>query len=83
MESMACGTPVVAFRTGGIPDMINHLENGYLAEYKSAEDMVNGILWAYHHAHPNLLQKEARRKVLTEYSEVVVAEKHLKYYLEV
>lgn len=83
MESMACGTPVVAFRTGGIPDMINHLENGYLAEYKSAEDMVNGILWAYHYVHPNLLQKEARRKVLTEYSEVVVAEKHLKYYLEV
>lgn len=28
MESMACATPVIAFRTGGIPDMIDHKENG-------------------------------------------------------
>ena len=42
-ESLSCGTPVVAFNTGGIPDMIVHKENGYLAAYKNAADLVEGI----------------------------------------
>jgi glycosyltransferase involved in cell wall biosynthesis len=42
-ESLACGTPVVGFNIGGIPDMIEHKKNGYLAEYKNAEDLVTGI----------------------------------------
>ena len=35
IEAMACGTPVLAFKTGGIPEMIEHKVNGYLADYKS------------------------------------------------
>lgn len=42
-ESLCCGTPVVAFNTGGIPDMIEHKKNGYLAEYKNAAAIVEGI----------------------------------------
>lgn len=45
VESMACGTPVVGFNVGGIPDLIKHKENGYLAAYKSAEDLACGIKW--------------------------------------
>jgi glycosyltransferase involved in cell wall biosynthesis len=30
-ESLACGTPVLAFAVGGIPEMIESGENGYLA----------------------------------------------------
>jgi glycosyltransferase involved in cell wall biosynthesis len=43
MESLCCGTPVVGFKTGGIPDMIIHKGNGYLAEYKNPADLANGI----------------------------------------
>ena len=43
MEALSCGTPVVGFNIGGIPDMIKHKENGYLANYKDAEDLANGI----------------------------------------
>ena len=50
MEAMACGTPCVGFRTGGIPEMISHGTNGYVAAYKDAEDLANGILWTLYQA---------------------------------
>ena len=43
MESLCCGTPGCWFDVGGIPDMIKHKENGYLAKYRDAEDIANGI----------------------------------------
>ena len=42
-ESLACGTPVVAFNTGGIPDLVQHRNNGYLAAYKDAKDVTRGV----------------------------------------
>ena len=41
MESMACGTPCVGFEIGGIPEMIDHRVNGYVANYKDAGDLAN------------------------------------------
>jgi len=43
VESLACGVPVVGFETGGIPDMIQHRSNGYLAEFKNHRDLAEGI----------------------------------------
>ncbi len=43
MEALSCGTPVVGFNVGGIPDMIEHKKNGYLAKYRDAEDITAGI----------------------------------------
>lgn len=42
-ESLASGTPVVAFDVGGMPDMIEHCINGYLAELKNSNDLAMGI----------------------------------------
>jgi glycosyltransferase involved in cell wall biosynthesis len=44
MESMACGTPVVAFDIGGIPDMVDNGKNGILTKLKSVEELAGGIL---------------------------------------
>ena len=43
LESMACGTPVVSFDVGGVPELVRHMETGYLAAYKDAGDLANGI----------------------------------------
>lgn len=45
MESLACGTPCVAFDIGGMPDMINHKQNGYLSQPYNIDDLANGIIW--------------------------------------
>lgn len=43
MESLACGTPVVAFNIGGMPDMITSFSNGYLSKPFGIFDMKFGI----------------------------------------
>jgi glycosyltransferase involved in cell wall biosynthesis len=80
MESLSCGSPVIAFTTGGIPDMVIHLENGYLAEYKSATDFAKGIAWAYHHPDKEKLNTAARQTVVEKFSEAIIAQKHIEVY---
>ena len=47
VESLACGTPVVAFRIGGLPDMVDHKMNGYLAEPFEVDDLARGMEWVF------------------------------------
>ena len=49
IEAMACGTPVVGFRTGGIPEMIDHEQNGYLADVGSAQQLADGLAFILTH----------------------------------
>ncbi|ADO84439.1 glycosyltransferase [Ilyobacter polytropus] len=44
-ESIHCGIPTISFNVGGLPDMISHKENGYLAKYKDVKDLIEGIKW--------------------------------------
>ncbi|RYG17079.1 MAG: glycosyltransferase [Chitinophagaceae bacterium] len=80
MESLACATPVIAFKTGGIPDMVKHLENGYLADYKSSTDLADGIEWLFLNEERELVQKEARKSILTYFAPKVIANKHIELY---
>lgn len=80
MESLACGAPVVAFATGGIPEMVDHKANGYLAEYKSTSDLANGIYWCLFEADYARLSDNAINKVATNYTFEVVAKKYLAVY---
>lgn len=80
MESMACGTPCVGFNTGGIPEMIDHLHNGYVAEYKSSEDLANGLHWVLTDPGYPELAEQAHRKVATNYSESIIAKKYTDLY---
>lgn len=80
MESMACGTPVVAFNVGGIPEMIDHKHNGYLADYKSTESLAEGILWVLNNNSTVELKENARKKVLANYSQEMVSKKYIDLY---
>ncbi len=78
MESISCGTPVVAFNTGGIPEMIDHKSNGYLSEYKNEEDLANGIYWALFHSEN--IGENARNKTLNAYTYDNIALKYINLY---
>ena len=80
MESMACGTPCVGFDIGGIPEMIDHKQNGYVVKYKDAEDLSTGIDWVLNKANYKDLSISARQKVVNNYSEDIVANQYLKIY---
>ena len=83
MESLACGTPVVAFNTGGNSDMIEHLKNGYLARPFDTDDLKNGIEWVLNTPNYDELCKNAREKVLREFDSKIVAKKYIELYEEV
>lgn len=80
MEAMACGVPCVGFNVGGIPEMIDHLHNGYVAQYKSSEDFANGIFWALNDPEYHELAEQASRKAIAKYSENIIAKKYIDVY---
>ena len=80
MEAMACGVPCVGFKVGGIPEEIDHRRNGYVAEYRSAEDLARGIRWILTEADYDELSKNAVHKVMQNYSQQSVALKYLDVY---
>lgn len=80
MEAMACGTPAIGFDIGGIPEMIEHQQTGYLATYKSAEDLAKGIYWTLFEADYEVLCRNSRQKVIENYAEEVVAKQYQALY---
>ena len=82
MESMACGVPCVGFRVGGIPEMIDHRRNGYIANFKDTADLAAGISWVLTEADHDSLSHEARNKVLHCYSQQNVAAQYIEVYNE-
>jgi len=56
-EALSCGTPVVAFKVGGIPDLVIHQKTGYLANYQDSFDLYRGIITILNH--PGLTQMKA------------------------
>lgn len=77
MEALACGTPVVAFNIGGMPDMIVHQHNGYLATPFKADELAKGIQFVFEH---NELKANARKFILDNFTNEVVFQKLFPIY---
>jgi len=81
MESFSCGTPVVSFNVGGIPEMIEHQTNGYLSEPKNSKSLAEGIKWILEdEKRAPKLGEAARKKVVEEYSLETQARRYLSIY---
>jgi glycosyltransferase involved in cell wall biosynthesis len=72
LESLLCGTPVVGFNTGGIPEMIEHRSNGYVARYKDSEDLAEGIRFCLEsNVEGKLLPQFSKHAVLSRYQDLI------------
>ncbi len=84
MESLACGTPVVGFDTGGIPEMTGHLQEGFIALQGDSQGLANGIYEVLKGEKPlDEYRKAARKKAETHYSNKIIAARYAALYREV
>ena len=80
MEAMACGVPSVGFRVGGIPEMIDHVRTGYVAKYRDADDLAEGIYWTLNVADRESVRMNCLTKVAACYSQHSVALRYIEVY---
>jgi glycosyltransferase involved in cell wall biosynthesis len=79
-EALACGTPCAAFDINGLPDMIEHQKNGWLARPFDSADLAEGILWLTRHPQQEQLRRAAREKAVSEYSMAVMENRYMALY---
>ena len=83
-ESLACGTPVVAFDATGLKDIVEHQENGYLARPFEIEDLAQGIAWVLENKerHQKMCDR-ARQKAEQEFTLELQASRYLSLFTEI
>lgn len=82
LESLACGTPVVAFETGGLPDMVIPGETGFLANMNELHSALSEA-FDFQKNRPDKFQEMkafCRAKAVKEYTLEIQAAKYKKLY---
>ncbi len=83
-ESLACGIPVVAFNATGLKDIVDHQQNGYLAQPYKIEDLARGIAWVLENEERHRkLSHRAREKVEQEFTLEIQARRYLSLFTEI
>lgn len=81
IEAMACGVPTLAFKVGGLPELIDHGQNGYIASPFDIDSLAEGIIWTLDCPDRwKNLSSEARKKIVNGYSMEVQAQKYISLY---
>lgn len=84
MEAMACGTPCIAFKIGGMPDLIEHQATGYLAQPYEIDDLARGIAWTLELVdRRHQLSSRCREKVEQEFTQARQADRYRSLFEEV
>ena len=84
VEAIACGTPCAAFKIGGMPEIIEHYSNGYLAQPFEIDDLAKGIAWILenkerHHK----ICKTARDQAERQFTQKSQAHRYTSLYTEI
>ena len=83
LEALACGTPVVAFAAGGIPDAVEHQRNGVLVPVGDADSLAEGIAWALDPVRKPSLDAAARATALSRFDIVQCARAYRDLFAEI
>lgn len=81
VEAHACGVPVAAFNIGGLPDIIDHRQSGWLADPFDTDRLAEGLLWILADSvRWDQLSTNARKIALDRFSPNIVIQQYLHVY---
>jgi glycosyltransferase involved in cell wall biosynthesis len=81
---MACGTPMISFKVGGVPDLVRPGVTGYLANSENIDDFRNGIIELLENqCLRNQLAENCRRVAVSEYSLELQVKRYMQLYDQV
>ena len=83
VESLACGTPLVAFDAGGMSDLVVHQRTGYLAKAFDIDDLSQGLSWVLERRSIGELNIQSRQYAMSMFSAPVVAAQYIDLYRQV
>lgn len=78
LESLACGTPAVAFGSGGIPDIIEHNSNGLLVACGDDEAFAGALYYLY--KNPDIIKAMSEKARLNILSRNTISTHAVDYY---
>lgn len=77
-ESLSCGTPVIGFNVGGIPELVLDGKTGYLAQELNAESLAQAINQAINSS--TVLSETCRNFALQKLNPQSITHQHLIFY---
>lgn len=79
-ESMSCGTPVLAFKTGGLPEMVIPDKSGWLVGDMNANTMIKELNSVLQSKQTNELRKSTKETALKSFNEKKVADDYFEAF---
>jgi len=83
LETMASGTPIVGFKTGGIPEMVEQDRTGLLVNQYDINGLEKALRNSYNSKSYKKWSKNARMKAEKEYSYKQLLNNHVEYYTNI
>ncbi len=80
LEAISCGTPVLGFKVGGIPEIIQNDVNGYLVELGNTGLLAEKILEIHANKKYKQWSTNARKTVLNKFNKDIFYKKHFNLY---
>jgi len=80
IEALACGKPVIAYRAGGIPDVIQHGVNGFLVTPYHTSEFADRILHLLQNPDLALRMGERGKKIARDYDWPIITRRYLETY---
>lgn len=81
LETMEIGKPIIGSRIGGIPELIEDGENGFLYQYDNVSELTEKMTYLFNDDKLTQLQGEKSRKIYEEnYSEKIYYDEIMKVY---
>ncbi len=80
-EAMACETPAIAPRIGGVPEVIDHEKNGFIYELGDKDSLVSYMIQLLEDRDmKNSMGEEGRKKVVENFKGDIIADQYVNWY---